>query len=187
MKNTRCIHPRRANKIVKEFIATLYNESVDFALAITKGKVVNYAAWGDVAEDEEVMIFIPNWRKADFEHDKGGKLFRKDFVQRCARAKGFSDVTISVLHEVGHTMTNQFLPKDYDRKIEFEKLKSNLQAKTNKEITLAYFQMQDEVMATNWAIDWLNDAQNRKIAKKFEKKFWACFAADQTAANCPGA
>ena len=29
------------------------------------------------------MIFIPNWRKADFEHDKGGKLFRKDFVQRC--------------------------------------------------------------------------------------------------------
>ena len=178
MKNTRCIHPRRANKIVKEFIATLYNESVDFALAITKGKVVNYAAWGDVAEDEEVMIFIPNWRKADFKHDKGGKLFRKDFVQRCARAKGFSDVTISVLHEVGHTMTNQFLPKDYDRKTEFEKLKSNLQAKTNKEITLAYFQMQDEVMATNWAIDWLNDAQNRKTAKRFEKKFWACFAAN---------
>lgn len=175
MKNVKCIHPIKANKAIKEFIKTVYNEPVDFALSIAKNGSMNYAVWGDVTENEEILIFIPNWRKADFKHDKGGKWFRKDFTERCPLAKGFSDVTISLLHEIGHSMTNYLLAEDYDRKAEFEKLKTACKAKTPKEQTFAYFKMTDENLATNWAIDWLADAEHRKIAKKFEKKFWACF------------
>ena len=39
----------------------------------------------------------------------------------------------------------------------------------------AYFQMPDETAATEWAIKWLSNPENRKIAKAFEKKFFACF------------
>ena len=39
----------------------------------------------------------------------------------------------------------------------------------------AYFTLPDETAATEWAINWLSDAENRKKAKAFEKKFFACF------------
>ena len=35
-----------------------------------------------------------------------------------------------------------------------------------------YFLLPDEVVATKWAIDWLENAENRKLAKAFEKEFF---------------
>ena len=34
-----------------------------------------------------------------------------------------------------------------------------------------YFAMHDEMIATNWAIDWLNNKDNEKLAKDFDKEW----------------
>lgn len=38
-----------------------------------------------------------------------------------------------------------------------------------------YYFLPDERAATEWAIEWLKNSENRKIAKKFEKEFFECF------------
>ena len=41
----------------------------------------------------------------------------------------------------------------------------------------AYFMLPDEDLATSWAIQWLEEsAENRRIAKQFEKEFFKLFS-----------
>ena len=101
----------------------------------------------------------------------GNKQFRKDFENRCPMAKGFADVTIALLHELGHFASEQEI-EGYNRDEELKFIDTLPIGMRN----LLYFLLPDEVNATNWAIEWLNNADNRKIAKDFEKKFFACFS-----------
>lgn len=173
MKNVKCIHPIKVNKIIKKFLEDVIALPINIDIDWDNDSSMNYAVCGDINdEDNEIIFYVPNWKKADYNNDFGGKYFRKDFVERCTLAKGFSDVTISLLHEVGHTMTKSQLPKDYSRREEYTKINFI----TDKvACTLAYFKMLDETLATDWAIEWLNNAENRKFAKQFEKNFWTCF------------
>ena len=102
--------------------------------------------------------------------------FTNNFRSRCTMSHGFADVTLCLLHELGHLSSQQKF-KGYDRRQEMSKIQTQLWL---KEITLAqaneiYFQFPDENAATMWAIEWLSNAENRKIAKAFEKRFFACF------------
>lgn len=169
MKNVKCIHPIKVNKIIKAFIENFFPEFMDIEIDWDNNSTINYAV---CVEDDEITIYVPNWKKADFKNDDGGKYFRKDFIKRYASAKGFSDVTIALLHEIGHVMTKGDLPKNYSRYNEYNKIN---EIENKVERCFAYFKMLDETLATNWAIKWLENAENRKIAKAFEKKFWACF------------
>lgn len=174
MKNVKCVHPIKVNRIIKEFLEEVFVFPVNLTIEHENISEVYYAVCGDFndEEDDEIVVYVPNWKKADYKHDFGGKCFRKDFIERCPNAKGFSDVTISLLHEVGHTMTKSQLPDDYDREKECEKVEK-VKGKTAH--AFAYFRMLDEMLATDWAIEWLQHKKNRKIAKQFEKKFWTCF------------
>ena len=51
------------------------------------------------------------------------------------------------------------------------KIKATIAATINFE----YFKLPDEKAATDWAIEWLSHPENRRKAKEFEKKFFACF------------
>ena len=102
---------------------------------------------------------------------KGNTQFRKHFVNLCPMAKGFSDVTLALLHELGHFSTDQEI-QGYDREIELNFLQ---QVVPKGVLNYAYFMLPDEMAATLWAIEWLKDSENRKLAKAFEKKFFACF------------
>ena len=95
----------------------------------------------------------------DFEYrDDVDKAFRADFVARCSTAKGFSDVTLTILHEFGHWYTRQVMDIIvYDDLVTSEE---------------NYFQNPYEMLATQWAICWLLCPFNRKIAKAFEKKYF---------------
>lgn len=125
-------------------------------------------------EDEEIVfINVPAWKTVDYKNDEAGKYFRQDFTNRCPLAKGFSDVTISVLHEIGHRMTEDLIPADYNR--EKAEILCGIFAESLEEANKNYFKLPDETLATNWAIEWLQNPENRKIAKAFEKKFFACF------------
>jgi hypothetical protein len=97
----------------------------------------------------------------DFDYrDDQDKMFRTDFVNRCSVAKGFSDVTLTILHEFGHWFNRQVMNiVVYDGLVADE---------TEEE----YLSNPYEMLATQWAICWLLCPANRKIAKAFEKDFF---------------
>lgn len=87
------------------------------------------------------------------------------------KARGFSNITIAILHEMGHIATKGHAPESYDRVKEIRKIEiecGNNLRKANQ----AYFRLPDEELATAWALRWLENPENRKIAKKFEKEFF---------------
>ena len=108
-----CIHPIKVNKVIKNFIEEVLDSSTFVEIQKYFDESMYYGVWG--CFDDEITVFIPNWKIVNYKNDFGGKCFRKDFVNRCTIAKGFSDVTISLLHEIGHIMTESNLPQDYCR------------------------------------------------------------------------
>ena len=100
--------------------------------------------------------------------------FSVNIYSRCPMTRGFANITLALLHELGHIATNDSL-EDWDATKRTERMKEiSEQFKTRREINFAYFKMPDETAATDWAIDWLQDSEHRKMAKAFEKKFFAC-------------
>ena len=103
--------------------------------------------------------------------------FYANFIQRYKPARGFAKITLTLLHELGHLETFSQLPYDYDR----AKTISEIKQKAKEEglniwdLNMKYYcPLYEETLATEWAIKWLQNPQNRKIAKKFEKEFFAC-------------
>ena len=92
-------------------------------------------------------------------NDIGDKQFRQDFVERCPMGRGFANVTISILHEIGHHFhREEYIFCDYD---EYENATD-----------FDHFKLPCEMVATDWAIEWLQDPFHRKIAKAFEHEFF---------------
>ena len=79
---------------------------------------------------------------------------------------------IILLHELGHFTAQQKF-EGYDRGKALAELREKFPPAI---INFEYFKLPDEKAATGWAINWLSDPEHRKIAKAFEKKFFACFA-----------
>lgn len=102
---------------------------------------------------------------------KGHRQFTDNFRSRCTIAKGFADITLTLLHELGHFEAHEEF-EDYDR---VKSIKYILSTYPREKVNLEYFKLPDEMAATEWAIEWLQDAEHRRIAKAFEKKFFACF------------
>ncbi len=94
-------------------------------------------------------------------NDKMDKEFRKNFVSRCKLARGFSSITLTILHEFGHWETRSVF-----NMIAYEKI--------DKEVTTMQEYMQNpyEQLATQWAICWLQVPSNRRLAKEFENYFF---------------
>lgn len=96
-------------------------------------------------------------------------LARKSFTEKSSVAKGFANITLALLHELGHFSSQQTF-EGYNRNEEMEFL-----SMIPPEIaSVMYYLLPDELSATNWAIEWLQNPDNRKLAKAFEKKFFAC-------------
>lgn len=90
------------------------------------------------------------------QNDEEDKAFRRDFISRCPIAKGFANVTLSILHEIGHHFNREiYISRD-----------------ENEEDYESHFALPYEIVATDWAIAWLQDPTHRKIAKDFEKKYF---------------
>jgi len=85
--------------------------------------------------------------------------------------QGFSHVTLSLLHELGHLETFDDVPEGYDRLDALLAIKA-ASKDDDKIANLMYYSLPDEWLATQWAIDWLSEEENRKRAKQFEKEFF---------------
>jgi hypothetical protein len=106
--------------------------------------------------------------------NKGHADFSVNFYSRCPMAKGFANITLILLHELGHICTDGDL-EDWSWLDRVEALDDiGEKCKTRREKNFAYFKLPDEKAATDWAIEWLQNPENRKLAKAFEKKFFAC-------------
>jgi len=97
----------------------------------------------------------------DYPLDEYDKAFRKNFVDRCPLARGFSSITLTLLHECGHWATRSIIDI-----VEYEKW--------NKRVTSQeeYMEIPWEHLATEWAICWLHSPAHRKAAKAFEKAYF---------------
>lgn len=132
-----------------------------FGETLAEGKITiardryDMGNWGMDIDNDMPRLKVPK----DFNYrDDDDKAFRKDFITRCPIAKGFADVTLTILHEFGHWYSRSAMDIEV-----YEKIKKNMDD---------YFSNPYEVLATQWAICWLLCPVNRKIAKAFERDFF---------------
>lgn len=138
-----------------------------FAAQVAEHKVViarqrmenNWAMCVNLFSDEIRMKVPTNF---NYKPDAVDIEFRKDFITRYNPARGFSNATLSILHEIGHEKTK------WDGGCVFNDCKQRKRVKTQKE----YMMLESERRATDWAIQWLYDPNHRRLAKQFEKEFF---------------
>lgn len=109
--------------------------------------------------DEVPRLKLP--KNLNFKYDKIDKSFRRNFVERCPLARGFSSVTLTLLHECGHWATRSIM-----NIVEYSKMRED--AYTQEQ----YMQIPWEHLATEWAICWLYSPENRRLAKVFEQFYF---------------
>ena len=141
-------------------------EEIPSRVKMTRSKR-GFAVWPVEKDDPEFHFFY----NLDELYCKGSKQFAQDFFSRCPMGRGFASVTITILHELGHMNAQQSF-EGYNRIEAIEELRKNFPRET---INFEYFKLPDEKAATDWAIEWLSHPENRRKAKEFEKKFFACF------------
>ena len=139
---------------IRWFTSIICEERVVFTRAKFEG-----TNFGMVIGDKQPRLKLP--KDLNCPYDIGDKLFRKSFTDRYPMTKGFSTITLTLLHECGHWYTRSVVnPLTY--------MKMVGQAITNEE----YFNIPYERLATDWAICWLSNPLNRKIAKQFEENYF---------------
>lgn len=204
MKRMNCIHPRNVVKFMRIFAEQVcetgnimyyngdeilnpeddildweFGDAIYYPCEVTMKKRDRFAYYIRDDDADSNVVISYNFEELFCE---GSKEFRQNFVSRCPIAKGFADITITLLHELGHAATN--FDEDvlnFDRATALKNLRETWAAthsENERGINFEYFKLLDETAATNWAIEWFNNANNRKIAKTFEKKFFSCFAID---------
>lgn len=97
--------------------------------------------------------------------ENGGKEFYENFVSRFPKAEGFNLFTLSILHEIGHLET----VAHYECDTEIRKRTVNSED---------YFKLHNEVIATNWAGEWINNNYDYAVAtdKFFTQLLNDCYA-----------
>lgn len=197
MRKRKLIHPRKLVWVMRDFLNKIHNityETVSFPpnFDFSKGSILEvldegivnkhkafckviksispdhgfYAMVGDLGEEEFRIAY-----NVEDLSGKGHQQFTSNFRSRCPLAQGFADITLVLLHELGHFEAFEEI-EGYDRVKAIKELEKTYPREI---INFAYFNLPDETAATEWAIEWLQNVNNRKIAKDFEKKFFACF------------
>ena len=123
--------------------------------------------------DENEWKFIYNIDcliKSGNNYKDGAGYVSANMALRAPYMRGFSQVTRILLHEFGHHMTYDEVMRLYGGECEMSKFYGAVEG-----IQARYIRVPAEWVATQWGIMWLADSEHRKLAKKFEKRFWACF------------
>lgn len=166
--NSKCAHPIVCKRLMKEFIQDLTTEKVklkeddNFYTIIANDTIANGILIG---YNFKILMEICY------------ACFRQNFFSRANYAKGFSSVTLVLLHELGHQKIKNTMPSDYyptKRNLNVFRIRQDYNEKRIDELKFhsMYMALPDEFAATQWAIDWLAAKENRQKAKKFEKKFF---------------
>jgi len=144
---------------------------------IKKGEM--NAAWNCHDEHDTDCLITINFEETG---EEGATAVYYDAIQRCPELRGFSRLTFAILHEVGHFMTGleEEACVEIPEMTEEEKIelmgKAFSQAHNWKEferiIQAEYVSQPAEKLATDWALDFLRNPENRKKTKAFEREFF---------------
>jgi len=132
-----------------------------FANAVAQQKVViarNHITKNWAMSQDELRMLTPT--NFNYEPDEGDEAFRIDFTHRYAPANELMDITITILHEIGHYFTR--FDYDADEDYHLRRAAANMSE---------YLRIPCERLATDWAIAWLHDLEHWAIAKQFEADF----------------
>lgn len=132
-----------------------------FANTVAQQKVViarNRITKNWAMSQDELRMLIPT--DFNYEPDESDEAFRIDFTYRYAPANELMDVTITILHEIGHYFTRF----DYDVDEDYRLRRSAADMSE-------YLRIPCERLATDWAIMWLRSPEHWAIAKQFEADF----------------
>ncbi len=168
--NTKCAHPKKCIKLMESFVKeamTLTDEEDNpYQVAIAKGKCFQTFPYNSY----NCVVIHVNYKQFT-ENKIGTTEFNRNIYLRSKTVQGFSNLTLSLLHELGHNETVNEIPDDYDREKAERKIRKYC-GDDIRTLNMMYFSLPDEWLATQWAIDWLSDENNRKKAKQFEKQFF---------------
>lgn len=171
----KCVYPRKAKHSMTEFLNTacdLYCDDEKVEIILKKSDAFAAESTDCATAYEELEIYY----NLETLEDDGAKLFRDYWTQKEPMLKEFSNIVLTLLHELGHLETTDEIRKTFTykmRQLAWECI--DLQDYSKEEKECQYFAMPDETAATEWGINWLKKAENKKIAKEFEKKFSTCF------------
>ena len=132
-----------------------------FANAVAQQRVViarNHITRNWAMSQDELRMLIPT--DFNYEPDEDDEAFRIDFTYRYAPANELMDITITILHEIGHYFTRFDYDVDEDYRLRRAAADMN-----------EYLHIPCERLATDWAIAWLHDLEHWAIAKQFEADF----------------
>lgn len=169
-------HPGKVQRLMREFleeISTLTYFDEDEEMELLRDIVLRKGKDGFctevLPEDESVIKIYYDFSDLD-PRNLSVRTFNKNVRTRAPFTRGISDVTIALLHELGHNITVYDLPKNFDRTGEILDIFAS--TKIPEIRYRMYCDLPDEWAATQWAIDWLSDAENRKRARAFERAFF---------------
>ena len=185
-----CNNLMKAINDMKAFLAIATANLTDdsgktYSLSVTQMPANDDGFGCEIEYQKKHSTCIPIFNELRFRYDrslKSSPYYSDEFTRFVHKersyARGFSSITLCLLHEVGHYQTvKQFFRENprYNRGAEIFKIccKARLYENPEYEANRLYQQLPDELSATTWALDWLADAEHRKLAKAFEKKFFA--------------
>lgn len=191
MKTMTCVHPVRMVNTMRKFAESVgltcsgsrYLQFVDgkFVPLAVDNQPITYCfhhspARGFSVCSANVDIDGCCYINHCVEQLRNEKHFRAFWEAQAPMLRGFADITLVLLHELGHVATRNdtYVEEDgeeYDREFALMMLGLFPQEVARE----CYFDLPDERGATEWAINWLSNPEHRKMAKAFEKKFFSCF------------
>lgn len=149
--------------IIRQFVNEVVREKVSL---INDDEYCAMATYSGRAYYSRPTIGIPKDNLLGELSDEETKMFRRDFVCRYSSARGFANITLVLLHEIGHIKTGeQYWPNKTAEDLDFLR---RAQVSTQEE----YMKIPSEYGATEWAITWLQNPNNRVMAKRFERQFF---------------
>lgn len=162
-------------RLMEYFVNTacdLYCEDEKIYITLIKSDVFAAESVDCATAYEDLEIYY----NLDTLNDEGAKLFRSYWIEKDPIVAEFANITLTLLHELGHLETTDEVRKTFSykmRQLAWECI--DLQYESRKDKEYQYFGMPDEAAATQWGINWLKDPENYQIAKEFERQFFKYF------------
>ena len=176
----KCVHPYRAYRLMKIFLNkasdlmyTCGGEEPDKIEIIPRKSDCFSAENVDSVDNCDTLEIYYNF---DGLFDESMELFRSYWTQKVPMLAEFADITLTLLHELGHLETTDKIRSEFSnewRNIFWFAI--DVTCENDAEKNRRYFEMPDERAATEWGIEWLKDTEHQRLAKNFEKNFYSCF------------
>jgi len=168
-----CAHPRKVISLMREFLqsATTLPNKIQMKKTYD-GFCTLVGDYGEPLEKDEPIIV--GYDISSLNHSDISEIEFSRFINTLSKGmtKGFANITVTLLHELGHQETKASLSCDDYKKRIFAMAEFDAQDLSIAERNRRYFNLKDEYKATEWAVNWLSISENRRKAKIFEKEFF---------------